>query len=375
MMPREPRGDRRAQETLGRTGAMPSGLAGRAPARLPGSAPARPAGTSPASEPKTVSARLPVLMDQLRAAVRSRHYSSRTEQAYCRWVERFITFHDGLHPAKLGEPEFNAFLTHLAVKEKVSASTQNQALAALLFFYRNIIGREVGELGEVIRARRPRHLPVVLTREEVRAILAHLTGDKWLVASLLYGAGLRLMECLRLRVQDLDFARNEILVRGGKGRKDRVTMLPACLKSPLREHLKGVSRIYRQDIADGRGRVPLPYALDRKYPNASHEWRWQWVFPQTHRWVNPKTSEQGRHHVDPSLVQKAVREAVARAGLSKRATCHTFRHSFATHLLEAGYDIRTVQELLGHSDVRTTMIYTHVLNRGPSAVRSPIDHL
>ncbi len=375
MMPREPRGDRRAQETLGRTGAMPSGLAGRAPARLPGSAPARPAGTSPASEPKTVSARLPVLMDQLRAAVRSRHYSSRTEQAYCRWVERFITFHDGLHPAKLGEPEFNAFLTHLAVKEKVSASTQNQALAALLFFYRNIIGREVGELGEVIRARRPRHLPVVLTREEVRAILAHLTGDKWLVASLLYGAGLRLMECLRLRVQDLDFARNEILVRGGKGRKDRVTMLPASLKSPLREHLKGVSRIYRQDIADGRGRVPLPYALDRKYPNASHEWRWQWVFPQTHRWVNPKTGEQGRHHVDPSLVQKAVREAVARAGLSKRATCHTFRHSFATHLLEAGYDIRTVQELLGHSDVRTTMIYTHVLNRGPSAVRSPIDHL
>lgn len=375
MMPREPRGDRRAQETLGRTGAMPSGLAGRAPARLPGSAPARPAGTSPASEPKTVSARLPVLMDQLRAAVRSRHYSSRTEQAYCRWVERFITFHDGLHPAKLGEPEFNAFLTHLAVKEKVSASTQNQALAALLFFYRNIIGREVGELGEVIRARRPRHLPVVLTREEVRAILAHLTGDKWLVASLLYGAGLRLMECLRLRVQDLDFARNEILVRGGKGRKDRVTMLPASLKSPLREHLKGVSRIYRQDIADGRGRVPLPYALDRKYPNASHEWRWQWVFPQTHRWVNPKTGEQGRHHVDPSLVQKAVREAVARAGLSKRATCHTFRHSFATHLLEEGYDIRTVQELLGHSDVRTTMIYTHVLNRGPSAVRSPIDHL
>jgi len=354
---------------------VPAQRRGTVSAGLPGRAPASPAETFSAPEPKAVSARLPMLMNQLRGALRSRHYSSRTEQVYCRWVEKFVTFHDGRHPAKLEEPEINAFLTHLAVKDKVSASTQNQALAALLFFYRNIIGREVGELGEVTRARRPRHLPVVLTREEVRAVLAHLAGDKWLIASLLYGAGLRLMECLGLRVQDLDFARNEILVRGGKGRKDRVTMLPASLKPPLREHLKRVSRIYRQDIADGWGRVPLPYALDRKYPNASHEWRWQWVFPQTHRWVNPKTGEQGRHHVDPSLVQKAVREAVARAGLSKRATCHTFRHSFATHLLETGYDIRTVQELLGHSDVRTTMIYTHVLNRGPSAVRSPIDRL
>ena len=275
----------------------------------------------------------------------------------------------------MGGLEINAFLTHLVIKERVSASTQNQALAALLFLYRYVLGREVGELGDVVRARRPRRLPVVLTREEVKAVLRELHGDKWLMGSLRYGAGLRLMECLRLRVQDIDVARNEILVRDGKGAKDRVTMLPESLKKPLQDQLQKVKAIHEKDLRDGYGRVPLPDALDRKYPNASREWRWQWVFPQEHRWVNAKTGEQGRHQVDESIVQKAFKQAVARAGLTKRATCHTLRHSFATHLIEAGYDIRTVQELLGHKDVRTTMIYTHVLNRGGRGVKSPVDAL
>jgi len=275
----------------------------------------------------------------------------------------------------MAEPEINAFLTHLAVREKVSASTQTQALSALLFLYRHVIGREVGNLGEVIRARKPTRLPVVMTREEVKAVLANMTGDKWLMASLMYGAGLRLMECLRLRVQDLEFSRHEILVRDGKGSKDRITMLPASLTIPLQEHLKRVKAIHERDVAEGWGRVQMPTALDRKYPNAPKDWRWQWVFPQDNRWINPTTKEQGRHHVDESLVQKAVRDAVTTAELTKRATCHTFRHSFATHLLASGSDIRTVQELLGHSDVKTTMIYTHVLNRGPESVRSPVDEL
>jgi integron integrase len=317
----------------------------------------------------------PKLLDRLHEALRSRHYSRRTEETYCHWVRRFIYFHNVRHPAEMAEPEINAFLTHLAVKQKVSASTQNQALSALLFLYRHVIGREVGDFGDVIRTRRPARLPVVMTREEVKAVLANLSGDKWLMASLMYGTGLRLMECLRLRVQDLDFSRNEILVRDGKGAKDRITMLPESLKAPLQDHLKQVMAIHEKDLAEGWGRVQMPNALDRKYPNAPKDWRWQWVFPQENRWRNTTTGEQGRHHVDESLVQKAVRDAVSRAGLTKRATCHTFRHSFATHLLEGGYDIRTVQELLGHSDVKTTMIYTHVLNRGPSGVRSPVDGL
>ena len=273
----------------------------------------------------------------------------------------------------MAEPEINAFLTHLAVKEKVSASTQNQALAALLFLYRQVIGRNVGDLGEVIRARKPERLPVVMTREEVKVVLGNLTGEKWLIAAILYGAGLRLMECLRLRVQDIDFSRNEILVRDGKGAKDRITMLPESVKASLQDHLKKAKAVHQRDVTDGWGRVLMPNALDRKYPNAPRDWRWQWVFPQEHRWINLQTKEQGRHHLDESLVQKAVREAVVMAGLTKRATCHTFRHSFATHLLENGSDIRTVQELLGHRDVKTTMIYTHVLHRGPAGVRSPLD--
>jgi integron integrase len=320
-------------------------------------------------------AQKPKLLDRLRESLRARHYSRRTEQTYCHWVKRFIYFHNVRHPIDMAEPEINAYLTHLAVKEKVSASTQNQALSALLFLYRYVLGRKVGDLGEVIRARKPTRIPVVMTREEVKAVLDLMQGDKWLMASLMYGAGLRLMECLRLRIQDVDFARNEILIRDGKGAKDRISMLPESLKTPLQDHLKKVKALHERDLGDGWGRVQMPTALDRKYPNAPADWRWQWIFPQENRWINPQTKEQGRHHIDESLVQKSVRDAVAKAGLTKRATCHTFRHSFATHLLEGGYDIRTVQELLGHSDVKTTMIYTHVLNRGPAGVRSPFDGL
>ncbi len=319
--------------------------------------------------------RSPKLLESLREALPVRHYSNRTEDTYCSWVKRFVHFHKLRHPREMGELEINLFLTHLAVSEKVSASTQNQALSALLFLYRHVIGKEVGDLGHVIRARKPIHLPVVLTRDEVKALLAQLAGDKRLMASLMYGAGLRLMECLRLRVQDIDFASNEIMVRDGKGAKDRITMLPETLKQPLSDHLKNVKRIHDKDLADGWGRVLLPGALDRKYPNAPAEWRWQWVFPQENRWTNTKTGEEGRHHIDESLIQKAVKSAAFHAQLIKRATCHTFRHSFATHLLEAGYDIRTIQELMGHKDVSTTMIYTHVLNKGGHGVKSPVDGL
>ena len=317
---------------------------------------------------------LPVLAD-LSVALQARHYSSRTEQAYSHWVTRFLHFHQGRHPVEMAEADINRFLTHLAVTEQVSASTQNQALAVLLFLYRYVIGRNVGDLGEVIRARKSERLPVVMTREEVKAVLANLTGDKWLMTSLMYGAGLRLMECLRLRVQDIDFSRNEILVRDGKGAKDRITMLPESLNAPFQDHLKKVKAIHEKDLADGWGRVLLPDALDRKYPNAPEDWRWQWVFPQETRWNNRKTGEEGRHHAHETILQRTVKDAVRRAGVVKHAVCHTFRHSFATHLLETGYDIRTIQELLGHKDVSTTMMYTHVLNKGGHGVRSPIDGL
>jgi integron integrase len=314
------------------------------------------------------SARQPELLDRLREALRARHYSPRTEQAYCHWaclprrealrrrqVKRFIFFHNVRHPIEMAEPEINTFLTHLAVKEMVSASTQNQALSALLFLYRHVLGRQIGDVGAIVRARRPARLPVVLTRLEVKALLGQLTGDKWLMAALMYGAGLRLMECLRVRVHDVDLAAGQIVVRDGKGFKDRVTMLPATLKPGLQEHLAKVKITHERDLADGFGRVQLPYALARKYPNSPKEWGWQFLFPQEKRWVNPQTGEQGRHHADPSILQRVVKAAAAQTGLAKHATCHTLRHSFATHLLEDGYDIRTIQELLGHKDVKTTM--------------------
>lgn len=315
------------------------------------------------------------LINQLQAALRSRHYSRRTEQAYCLWVRRFIRFHGLRHPAEMSGPEVNAFVTHLAVAERVSASTQTQALSALLFFYRRVLGHDVDDLGELIRARHSRRLPVVLTRDEVKAILAQLDVDRLLAASLMYGSGLRLMECLRLRAQDIELTRGEIIVRDGKGGKDRVTMLPRAVRPALREQLTVARTIHRQDLADGWGRVELPAALARKYPRAAAEWRWQWVFPQQRRWTNSTTGDQGRHHLHETIIQRAMHDAVQRAGVAKHAGCHTLRHSFATHLLEAGYDIRTIQELLGHKDVRTTMIYTHVLNRGGQGVRSPFDSL
>lgn len=317
----------------------------------------------------------PKLMDELRAALRARHYSPRTEKAYCQWARRYIHFHGLRHPAEMTEPEINAFLTHLAVEDKVAASTQNQALAAILFLYRHVIFYDIGDLSDVIRARKPVRLPVVLTREEVRAVLAQLEGRERVMASLLYGSGLRLTECLHLRVLDIDFAKGELTVRNGKGAKDRVTMLPEALKSPLDEQLVHARRVHASDLADGWGRVVLPEALHRKYPSAPAEWRWQWVFPQATRWSNSETGQQGRHHLHETVLQRAMKNAVYRAGITKHAGCHTLRHSFATHLLENGYDIRTIQELLGHKDVRTTMIYTHVLKRGGLGVQSPIDGL
>jgi integron integrase len=311
----------------------------------------------------------------MQRALRARHYSRRTEQSYCLWARRYIRFHGLRHPAEMAEPEINAFVTHLAVHGQVSASTQTQALSALLFLYRHVLGREVGELAELIRAQKPKRLPVVLTREEVRALLDHLDGTSHLIAALLYGAGLRLTECLRLRVLDLDLARGELVVRGGKGGKDRATTLPRALEPALREQLRHARSVHRRDLADGWGRVELPDALARKYPGAPAEWRWQWVFPQHRRWTDRRIGQQGRHHIHPTLVQRAVHDAVRRAGIEKHATCHTLRHSFATHLLESGYDIRTIQELLGHKDVGTTMIYTHVLGRGGQGVRSPLDGL
>ena len=317
----------------------------------------------------------PRLLDQLRLALRSRHYSKRTEQAYCLWVRRYVHFHDLRHPAEMAESEINAFLTHLAVTDKVSASTQTQALSALLFLYRHVLGREVGDLGGVVRARVSHRVPVVLTREEVRAVLAQLNGESRLPAALMYGTGLRLGECLRLRVKDIDFEQHDITVRAGKGDKDRRTMLPRSLDRALAAQLERARWVHRRDLADGWGRVTLPGALDRKYPSASAEWRWRWVFPQARRWRNDRTGEQGRHHVHASVIQRAFKEAVGRSGVTKQAGCHTLRHSFATHLLESGYDIRTIQELLGHRSVTTTMIYTHVLNKGGRGVRSPIDTL
>jgi integron integrase len=317
----------------------------------------------------------PRLYDHMVEVLRVRHYSRRTEQAYVHWVRRYVEFFDRRHPRELDESDVNRFLTHLAVKEHVAASTQNQALSAILFLYEQVLQQPLDRIEGVVRARRPKRLPVVLTVDEVSRVMSHLTGDKWLIAMLLYGGGLRLLEALRLRVKDLDFELGELTIREGKGDKDRRTMMPQAIKHPLQEHLQRVQVTHERDLAAGYGQVELPHALARKYPNAGREWCWQYVFPQEHRWVNSRSGEQGRHHVHESLVQKAIKQAVREVGLAKRVTSHTFRHSFATHLLADGYDIRTVQELLGHKDVRTTMIYTHVLNRGGRGVRSPADGL
>jgi integron integrase len=317
----------------------------------------------------------PRLYESVIEAFRVRHYSPRTQEAYVHWIRRYIAYHQFQHPRLFREDDVNHFLTHLAVHETVSASTQNQALSAILFLYEHVLKQPLDRIDGVVRARRSKRLPVVLTVDEVARILSHLKGDKWLIAMLLYGGGLRLLESLKLRVKDLDFQRRELTVRQGKGDKDRITMLPQSVLGPLQRHLAKVESIHKKDLEEGYGRIDMPDALARKYPNANREWRWQYVFPQANRWRNTKTGEQGRHHMDESLVQRAVAVAVGEAGLTKRVTCHTFRHSFATHLLANGYDIRTVQELLGHSDVRTTMIYTHVLNRGGKGVCSPADIL
>jgi integron integrase len=319
----------------------------------------------------------PKLLDIVRGKIRLKHYSIRTEQAYVDWIKRYILHFDKQHPKDLGATEVEAFLTYLAVQGKVSASTQNQAKSALLFLYKEVLGVELPWLGKVQQAKTPKRLPVVLSKDEVAKILSRLEGTNHLVVSLLYGTGMRILEALRLRVKDIDFARKEILIRDGKGFKDRVTMLPISLVKPLQAHLEKVKTLHEADLAKGYGAVYLPFALAKKYPYAAHDWAWQYVFPSGKLSADPR-SEDGvtrRHHVQDQAIQRAVRQAVVDAGVAKPATPHTFRHSFATHLLEGGYDIRTVQELLGHSDVATTMIYTHVLNKGGRGVGSPLDAL
>jgi integron integrase len=317
----------------------------------------------------------PKLLDQLRQRIRAKHYSIRTEEAYADWAKRFILFHHKKHPKDMGVAEVEAFLTHLAVERNVSASTQSQAKAALLFLYKEVLQMDLPWLKEVVEAKAGKRLPVVLTPREVTALLAELNGTMWLVASLLYGTGMRLLEGLRLRVKDIEFERREIIVREGKGNKDRVTMLPENLLLPLREQLAKAKRLHDIDLQAGFGAVYLPDALARKYPKANKAWGWQYVFPSPQRSVDPRSGVERRHHLYEKTVQKAVRVAAQRAHIVKPATPHVLRHSFATHLLQNGYDIRTVQELLGHQDVATTMVYTHVLNKGGKAVVSPLDKL
>lgn len=315
----------------------------------------------------------PRLLEQVRAEIRARHYSRRTEDAYIHWIRQFIVFHGRRHPRELGAPEISSFVTWLAVERHVAASTQNQALSGVLFLYRGVLRQEIGLVELLPRARTPSKVPVVLSPSEVRQVLNQMGGVPRLVATLLYGAGLRLQECLELRVKDFDFERREITVRRGKGQKDRRVMLPDALRQALEEHLESVRRLHHADLAAGFGRVVLPGALDRKYPNAETEWAWQFVFPAGRICRDERFGPPNRFHLHESVIQRAVTAAGRRAGLAKRVGCHTFRHSFATHLLESGSDIRTVQELLGHADVSTTMIYTHVLNRGGLGVKSPID--
>ncbi len=313
------------------------------------------------------------LMAQVREAIRLKHYSIRTETAYCDWIRRYILFHNKQHPKDLGVRDIESFLSYLALNRKVSASTQNQAFCALLFLYKNVLHVELNERINAFRAKQPTRVPTVLTKEEVFKVLNYLEGRHRLMSDLLYGSGLRLMECVRLRVKDVDFNQRQIVVRDGKGKKDRVTILPATLIDSLRQQLRIAKSIHENDLENGYGSVYLPYALNRKYPNADRKWYWQYVFPAGKLSRDPRSRVIRRHHIHESCLQRAVRHAAGKAQICKPVGCHTFRHSFATHLLESGYDIRTVQELLGHKDVKTTMIYTHVLNRGGLAVRSPLD--
>ena len=315
----------------------------------------------------------PRLLDQVRTAIRVRHYSLRTETAYLQWIKRYILFHGKRHPADMGEAEITKFLSWLATTRKVSASTQNQALSAILFLYKHVLNIELEWLDDVVRAKRPAHVPVVLTRSEVQALLSAIEGTNGLVANLLYGTGMRLMEGLRLRIQDIDFDYRQIIIRSGKGNKDRHTVLPDKLIEPLQNQIARALQVHEQDVAEGYGEVYLPYALARKYPNAPREPGWQYVFPSNRRSVDPRDGVTRRHHMNEKTLQRAIKQAAWRSGQTKRVSTHTLRHSFATHLLESGYDIRTVQELLGHKDVKTTMIYTHVLNKGGRGVQSPLD--
>jgi integron integrase len=317
----------------------------------------------------------PKLLAQVRAAMRVRHYSLRTEDTYLHWIKRFWVFHGHRHPAALGAGGIGHFLSAPAVEQQVSAATQNQALNALVFLYRQVLQRDVGQIDNLVRAKQPQRLPVVLHKHEVKALLEALEGVHWLMGHLLYGAGLRVMECLRLRVKDLDFSTNQILVREGKGNKDRLTMLPGVVKASLAAHLVRGQALHQRDLARGFGSVYLPHALARKYPNAPKDWGWQWVFPARQLSIDPRSGLRRRHHLQETVLQRAVRTAASQAGLIKPIGPHTLRHAFATHLLEDGYDIRTIQELLGHKEVSTTMIYTHVLNRGGKGVTSPSDRL
>ena len=313
------------------------------------------------------------LLAQMRAVLRLKHMRVRTEAAYVSWVRRFILFHDKRHPKDMGAEDIRAFVIHRAVRDKVAASTQNSAFNALVFLYRHVLKQPFPDLGELERAKRPRRVPTVFTMEEVTTVLAQLTGVHRLMASLLYGAGLRLMECVRLRVKDVDFAYHQITVRDGKGQQDRVTILPQSVDETLQRHLAKVKLLHEEDVAEGYGEVYLPYALARKYPHAGTSWVWQYAFPASRRSIDPRSGIERRHHLSEAVLQRAVKRAIHQAKIPKRGSCHTLRHSFATHLLERGYDIRTVQELLGHKDVSTTMVYTHVLQRGGKGVRSPLD--